>query len=140
RGLHADLVLDRAGDARREVQLRRDGLARLADLRRVRVPAGVDDRARGGDGAAERTGELLAQLEALGLAEAAAPGHEHVGVLDVHVGAALLAALDHRRLVRPWRVVDRDVDDLGRAAAGLLDLERVDAADDDPEVALVLGD
>src|SRR4051795_3881159 len=39
--LHTDLVLDRAGDARREVQLRRDGLARLADLRRIRVPAGV---------------------------------------------------------------------------------------------------
>ena len=59
RGLHADLVLDRARDARREVQLRRDGLARLADLRRVRVPAGVDDRAGRGDGgvAAERAGQ-----------------------------------------------------------------------------------
>ena len=83
RGLHADLVLDRAGDARREVQLRRDGLARLADLRRVGVPAGVDHGARGGDGAAERAGELLAELEALGLAEAAAAGDEDVGVLDV---------------------------------------------------------
>src|SRR3954454_4165586 len=34
--LHPDLVLDRAGDARRQVQLRRDGLPGLADLRRVR--------------------------------------------------------------------------------------------------------
>src|SRR5216684_7385287 len=41
--LHADLVLDRAGDAGREVQLRRDGLARLPDLSSVRVPAGVDN-------------------------------------------------------------------------------------------------
>ena len=53
RGLHADLVLDRAGDAGGQVELRRDGLARLADLRRVRVPAGVDHRAGGGDGAAQ---------------------------------------------------------------------------------------
>src|SRR3954469_3212219 len=30
--LHADLVLDRAGDAGREVELRRDGLSGLADL------------------------------------------------------------------------------------------------------------
>src|SRR4051794_24329939 len=33
RGLHADLVLDRARDAGREVELRRDRLAGLADLR-----------------------------------------------------------------------------------------------------------
>src|SRR3954452_8396565 len=74
RGLHADLVLDRAGDARRQVQLRRDGLARLADLRRVRVPAGVDHRAGGGDGgvAAEGLGPLLELVEALGVAGGAA--------------------------------------------------------------------
>src|SRR4051794_36913283 len=48
--LHADLVLDCARDAGREVQLRRDRLAGLADLRGVRVPAGVDHRAGGGDG------------------------------------------------------------------------------------------
>src|SRR4051812_17500265 len=77
RGLHAHLVLDRAGDARREVQLRRDGLARLADLRRVRVPAGVDDRAGRGDGrvAAEGAGQLHELVESLLLAEPAATGH-----------------------------------------------------------------
>ena len=135
-------MLDRAGDPGRQVQLRRDGLAGLADLRRVRVPAGVDDRAGRGDGgvAAERLGQLLGELEALGLAEPAAAGHEDVGTLDVDVGAALLAALDHRRLVRPRRVLDVDVDDLGRGAVALTDLERVDPADDDPEVALVAGD
>jgi electron transfer flavoprotein alpha subunit len=47
-------VLDRAGDAGGQIELRRDGLARLADLGGVRVPAGVDDRAGRGDGAAER--------------------------------------------------------------------------------------
>src|SRR3954471_7304802 len=48
RVLHADLVLDRARDPGREIQLRSDRLARLADLRGVRVPAGVDNGARGG--------------------------------------------------------------------------------------------
>src|SRR5215207_3090873 len=72
RGLHADLVLDRARDPRREIQLRRDGLPRLADLRCVRVPARVDDGARRGDRAAERARELLERVEALGVAQAAA--------------------------------------------------------------------
>src|SRR4051794_31121516 len=138
RGLHADLVLDRAGDPRREVQLRRDGLARLADLRRVGVPAGVDHRAGRRDGAAQGPREGLERLEALGLAEPATAGHEDVGALDVHVGAALLAALDHRALGRELGELDVDVDDLGVARAGLGRLEGVDPADDDPEVALVL--
>ena len=91
----------------REVELRRDGLAGLADLARVREPAGVDDRARRGHRAAERVGERLGELlEALGLAEAAAAADEDVGVLDVHVRAALLAALDHRRLGGPVGQVD----------------------------------
>src|SRR4051794_29797712 len=51
--LHADLVLDRARDAGREVQLRRHRLAGLADLARVREPAGVDHGPRRGDGAAK---------------------------------------------------------------------------------------
>src|SRR5437588_11233894 len=80
RGLHTDLVLDRAGDAGREIQLRRDGLARLADLRGVRVPAGVDDRAGRCDRrvAAERARQFLGELEVLGFAETTAAGHEDV--------------------------------------------------------------
>src|SRR5437016_10779954 len=66
RRLHADLVLDRAGDAGSEVELRGDRLAGLADLRGVRIPAGIDHGTRGRNGSAERLGELLAQLEALG--------------------------------------------------------------------------
>ena len=102
-----------------QVQLRRDGLAGLADLGRVRVPAGVDDGAGGGHGgvAAERLGQRLGELEALGLAETAAAGDEDVGALDVDVGAALLAALDHLGLGRERRELDVDVDDLGRAVA-----------------------
>src|SRR3954447_9950369 len=109
RGLHADLVLDRARDAGGEVELRPDGLAGLADLRRVRVPPGVDARARRRDRAAERARELLELLEALGLAEPASTGDEHVRVLDVDVGAALLAALDHLRLQRVGGILDLDV-------------------------------
>src|SRR5690606_29363207 len=113
RGLHPDLVLDGARDTRREVELRRDRLAGLTDLRRVRVPAGVDDRAGGRDGTAERGGELLAEAERLGLAETAAAGDEHVGVLDVDAAfLALLAALDDARLAGEVRELDVDVDDL----------------------------
>ena len=121
RALHPDLVLDRAGDARREVQLRRDRLAGLADLRRVGVPAGVDHRARGGDGALppNAAGELLGQLEALGLAEAATAGDEDVGALDVDVGAALFAARDHRRLLGLRAQLEAELLHGGVAGAGL---------------------
>src|SRR5215218_7896114 len=138
RGLHADLVLDRAGDAGRQVELRGDGLARLADLGRVGVPARVDHRAGGRDGAAHHAGQLLELLEALGLAEPTAAGHEDVGILDVHVGAALLAALDHRGLEAVRREVDPHVLDGRRAGAGLACLERVQAADNDADARLVV--
>ena len=82
RALHPHLVLDRARDPDRDVQLRRDRLAGLTDLRRVRVPARVDDGARRGDRAAERLGEVLDEREALGPAEAAPAGDDDVGLLD----------------------------------------------------------
>src|SRR4051812_3501725 len=135
--LHAHLVLDRAGDAGGEVELRRDGLARLADLGGVRVPAGVDYRAGGGDRAAERVRELLELLEALGLAQAAAPRDEEVRVLDVHVGAALLAALDHLGLQRVRAELDIEVLDRGGAAA-FASLERVQAPDDHAELRSIV--
>ena len=59
------------------------------------------------------------ELEALGLAQAAAAGDEDVGVLDVDVGAALLAALDHRGLLGLGRELDVDVLDGRGAGAGL---------------------
>src|ERR687895_1192350 len=135
--LHADLVLDGPRDPGRQVELRRDRLAGLADLGRVRVPAGVHHRAGGGHCAAERVGQLLGELEALGLAESAAAGDQDLGVLDVHVGAALLAALDHLRLRRVLLELDVDVDHLGRAVAALGDVEGVEAADDDAGLAHV---
>ena len=116
--LHADLVLDRAGDPGGEVELRRDGLAGLPDLAGIGEPAGVDDRARGRDraAAAERLRQLVAQLEALGAAEPATARDEHVGALDVDVLAALLAAGDHPRARREVRERDLDLLDRGRPA------------------------
>src|SRR5687768_15312136 len=128
--LHPDLVLDRARDPRRQVELRRDRLAGLADLSGVGVPACVDHGAGRGNRSAHRLGQFLAELEALGGAEPAAAADEDVGVLDVDVGAALLAALHHRGLARPGRELHLDVDDLG-AAAALVRVEGVEAADDD---------
>src|SRR5438477_10823881 len=109
RALHADLVLDRARDPARDVELRRDGAARLADLGGVRVPAGVDDRTGRGDGPAERTGQLLDQREVLGPAEPTAAGDDDVGVLDRWTGALLVGLLEHRRRRRGVLELDRYV-------------------------------
>src|SRR5215218_3338345 len=123
RALHADLVLDRAGDAGREVELRRHGLARLTDLGGIREPARVDDRPGRRHRAAEHARELLELLEALRLAEPAAAGHEDVGVLDVDLGAALLAARDHGGAEGMRSELHRDVLHGGVAGAfGLLGL------------------
>src|SRR3954453_184070 len=135
RGLHADLVLDGARDPGREIQLGGHRLARLADLGRVGGPARVDHRAGGRPGAAHPAPQLPEGLEALGLAEPAAAGHEDVGVLDVHVRAALLAALDHHCLRRVVLEGHVHVLYLGGAVTALLDVERVQAADDDPRLA-----
>src|SRR6476661_18560 len=94
RALHPDLVLDRAGDAGGQVELRRDRLAGLTDLGRVGIPAGVDHGTGGRNRAAHRLGQFLALLEALGSTEAATATDEDLCVLDVDVGATLLAALD----------------------------------------------
>src|SRR4051794_29289500 len=136
RGLHADLVLDRAGDARREVQLRGDRLAGLTDLGSVRVPAGVDDRAGRGDGGvpAEGSGEVVAELEALRLTQATATGDEDVRALDVDVRTALLATGDDRRLRGLRGQLKAQRLDLRGARAVLRDLERVEAPDDDADL------
>src|SRR5664279_4547545 len=57
--LHAGAVLDGPGDAGRDVQLRGDLFAGLADLVAVRVPPRVDGCARGPDSGAQGVGELL---------------------------------------------------------------------------------
>src|SRR6266702_8646404 len=107
-GLHARPVLDRPGDPGGEVQLRRDGLAGLAHLVAVRVPAGVDGRPGRPDRGAEQVGEPFHQGEVLGAAQAAAAGHDDRGVGQLRPARALpdLASGDRGRR-RGLRQLDR---------------------------------
>src|SRR5690606_8585731 len=70
--LHPGEVLDGAGDADCDVQVRRDDLAGLPDLVFVGHIAGVDRGARGADRRVEHVGQLLDDLEVLAAAHAAA--------------------------------------------------------------------
>src|SRR5579862_2143115 len=134
RALHAHLVLDRAGDAERDVELRRDCLPGLADLRRVRIPAGVDDGARRADGASESARELLREGEVLGRAETAAAGDDDVGILDRRTARLRVRLLDHARL--GGEVLERDVDRLHvRGPSRLLRVERAGAEQREPRRA-----
>jgi len=55
--LHPGQMLDGAGDADREVKLRRDDLAGLADLVVIRDKTGVDRSTAGTEGGTELVGE-----------------------------------------------------------------------------------
>src|SRR5260370_38042511 len=82
--LHPHRVLHGAGDADRDVNARAHGLARLADLHRVRHPAGVYDGAAGAHGAAERVRKRLEQREGIGSAHAAPPADDDLSVFELH--------------------------------------------------------
>src|SRR5262245_1004791 len=91
--LHADEVLDRAGDAEREIKLGRDGLPRAADLTLHRQPAGVAYRARCRDLGADRAGELLGHVDVRLLLDPAADGHDPLGLREID---GLLRLLERR--------------------------------------------
>src|ERR1035437_6413598 len=69
--LHPDCVLHGPADAAGDVDGGLDGLARLADLHRVRNPARVDHRPAGADRATDQGGKLLEELEVLVVTEPA---------------------------------------------------------------------
>ena len=69
--LHPHLVLQRAGNARRDVELGAYRLARLPDLVGVADPSGIDAGTARADDAAQFVRQFLQQLEALRPAEAA---------------------------------------------------------------------
>ena len=70
-------MLNSAGDAERDVQLRRDDFARLTDLQRVVRIAGVDSRTRRTNGGTEDVSERVERLlERLRILERAAARHD----------------------------------------------------------------
>ena len=75
--LHAGQMLDRAGNADRDIQVGRHDLAGLADLVVVRHEARIHRRARGADGGAQLVGDRVEQLEILAVLHAAPAGDHH---------------------------------------------------------------
>ncbi len=131
--LHTGEMLDRAGDADRDVKLRRDDLAGLADLIVVGDEPGIDRGARRADRGAELVGDRLDQMEIVARLHAAPardddPGAGQLGPLGFRqlgldeLGEAGRAGAAHR--------LDRSRAALGRArrkrgAAHGDDLDRV---------------
>src|SRR5690606_10100831 len=109
-------VLDRATDADRDVQLRGDDLAGLADLHLVGAVAGVDRGARGAHGGAEPVGELVDDVEILGRADAAAAGDHAPGTLQV---GAVRAARGQADVAGVGGQVGPDAGGFDRCAAAL---------------------
>src|SRR5829696_6740273 len=95
--MNADVVLHRATDADGDVEARRDGLARLADLLVVRSPSGVDHRPRGPNRSAERLRQLLDDRELGGLFEPPPPTHDDVSGIEARRSGSLRCGLDERR-------------------------------------------
>src|SRR5713101_4800836 len=74
RAFHAHDVLNRAADAERKIELRRDGLAGAADLAVHGKPAFIADGPGRGDFAANGFSELLGQRNIFGRLDAASDG------------------------------------------------------------------
>src|SRR5258706_2439721 len=91
--LHAGQVLDRAGDAHRDVELGRDDLARLSHLVVVRAVPRIHGGARSTDGRTQLVGERLDDLEVL-------PGGEAAPARDDAPRAAQLGTRRLRELLR----------------------------------------
>src|SRR5205085_9909921 len=96
--LHADEVLNRAGDAEREVELRRYSLTGGANLPVNREPARVADGARGRDVAAQGFGQFLRERDVLLTLDAATDGDYHVGLRQIN---RLLQLLERRFRLHP---------------------------------------
>jgi hypothetical protein len=78
--LHPGQMLDGAGDADREVKLRRDDLAGLADLVVIRHETGVDRSTGGTERRTELVGERFEQLVVvLATAQTATTGNDDLG-------------------------------------------------------------
>ena len=75
--LHAGEMLDRAGNADRDIKFGGNDLAGLADLVIIGDKAGVDRGARGPDRGTELVGDLFEQMEIVARLHAAAAGDDN---------------------------------------------------------------
>ena len=121
-------MLNRAGDAERKVQLRRDGLPGAAHLAFHRQPPGVADGARRRDFGAQRLGQLLRDRDVRLLLDAASDRHDALGLRQIH---GLLRLLERRlRLLADRRRINLHFErpDGGRRCApgDLVHAERAD--------------
>src|SRR5258706_9950852 len=109
RALHAGQVLDRTRDADRDVELRSDDFARLADLEIARGVAGVARGAAGADRGVERVGQRVEDLlEAL--FQRATAGHDDGSLGELGALALHLIERDERDTLGAragWRERDR---------------------------------
>src|SRR5204863_3811160 len=80
--LAADNVLDRTADAARDVEVRRDPRAGLANLVRVRAPAEIRDDARAADGPAQQGRERLEQFDSFLAPHSAAAADDDAGGVE----------------------------------------------------------
>src|SRR5580698_10006215 len=83
RAFHPNDVLNRAADAEREIELGGNRLARRTDLAVHREPAGVADRARSSEIAAEGLRELLGQFDVFLLLDAATYGDNDFSLREI---------------------------------------------------------
>ena len=105
-------MLNGAGDAERDVELRRDSLTGAADLPVHRQPAGVADRPRRGELRAERLREILRDLEVFLPLDSAPDRDDPLGLRKVD---RLLCFLERRlRLLPDGRHIECDIQPTNR--------------------------
>ena len=128
--LHAGEVLDRAGNADRDIDFGGDDLAGLADLVIVRRIAGIDRGAAGADRGTELVGKRVEQgMELIGRAEGAAARDDHLGAGQL--GAFAFGCVE-RDEAAGARIAGRiDLFDRARSAFRSRFLERGGADGDD---------
>jgi len=88
-------MLNRAGNAAGDVQVRGNDLAGLSDLILLRAPAGVHRRAGRADRAFEHIRQLFEDGVAFGALHAAAAGDDHVGFRQIDLAAGVFLHFQH---------------------------------------------
>src|SRR6266478_2112783 len=94
RAFHSHNVLDCPADAQRQVQLRRHGLSRAADLPLHRQPTLIADRARRGDFCAQRLGQRFRVRNIFRRFDPAANRHNQRRLCQIHRGLRFLEQIE----------------------------------------------